>query len=91
MNKIDRVSLIKERLQTALNPAHLIVIDESEEHFGHAGAQSGGGHFSVDIVADIFKQKNLPQRHRMIYQALGELMQSEIHALRIHAKAPDEK
>lgn len=90
MNKIDRLSLIKQRLQTALSPQHLIVTDESEDHYGHAGAKSGGGHFSVEIIAEIFKQKSLMERHRLIYQALGELMDGEIHALRIRAKSPAE-
>jgi stress-induced morphogen len=89
MSNTERIALIKQRLQI-LNPQQLVVTDESESHHGHAGAQSGGGHFSVEIVADIFNQKSLPERHRLIYQALGELMQSEIHALRIRAKAPNE-
>lgn len=82
----NHLSLIKERLQT-LHPQHLVVTDESATHVGHGAS---GGHYSVEIVAEIFTQKKLPERHRLVYQALGDLMKSEIHALRIHAKAPNE-
>lgn len=79
----DRISLIRARLIDALSPVFLEITDESDKHIGHAGAQSGGGHFTVHIQADIFKDKSLLASHRLIYQALGELMQKEIHALKI--------
>lgn len=90
MSKHDTALLIKQRLQAALHPKHLTVIDESLSHAGHAGAAAGGGHFSVEVVSEAFVDKNLMERHRLIYQALGELMQHEIHALRIRAKSPIE-
>lgn len=82
-------SKIRERLQQALSPIELEVIDESAAHAGHAGARaSGSSHFRVRIVSEKFKGASPIQRHRMIYEALGELMRDEIHALRIDAYAP---
>ncbi len=86
----DRVALIKQRLNAALAPESLEVIDESHLHAGHAGAKSGKGHFSVTIVCDKFVGQNAVQRHRMIYAALGDAMQTDIHALSIDAYAPNE-
>ena len=86
----DRVALIENRLKEVFSPVTLAIVDESAKHAGHAGARSGGGHFIVDIVSDSFEGKNLIQRHRLIYEALGDAMQSEIHALSIKAKTPAE-
>lgn len=80
---------IQKRLEAALTPEQLSVTDDSEDHVGHAGARSGG-HYTVSIVANAFEGLRLTERHRLVYQALGELMQSKIHALRIQAKAPNE-
>lgn len=91
MNATDRVALIRERLEAVLAPQSLDIIDESHKHAGHAGAQSGGGHFIVNIVSEAFKDKNLIQRHRMIYDALGDAMHNEIHALSIKASTPEER
>jgi BolA protein len=86
----ERVALIEERLRAALAPDSLEIIDDSAAHAGHAGARDGG-HFTVRIVSTAFAGKTLIQRHRLIYQAVTDLMQGEIHALSI-AKAgiPDE-
>jgi BolA protein len=81
--------MIKERLQNSLAPLELEVEDQSAQHIGHAGAR-GGGHFTVRIVSDRFSGKSRIERHRMVYQALGSAMQSEIHALSIKSLAPDE-
>jgi len=86
----DRISMIRERLEAALAPTALDIIDESAKHAGHAGAKEGGGHFIVSIVSGNFSGKGLIERHRMVYDALGDAMQSEIHALSIKAKTPDE-
>lgn len=86
----ERVELIKNRLTEALSPLTLEIVDDSAKHAGHAGARSGGGHFLVNIVADAFQDKSLIQRHRLIYDALGDAMQSEIHALSIRAHTPAE-
>ena len=85
----DRLALIREALTQALHPVTLTVHDESHLHIGHSGAK-GGGHFSVEIICTAFEGKTLVQRHQMIYQALGALMQTEIHAISITAKTPNE-
>ncbi|KHD07521.1 hypothetical protein PN36_25100 [Candidatus Thiomargarita nelsonii] len=84
------IPLIKEKLTTALTPTHLDIIDESHKHAGHPGAQAGGGHFIVTIVSPQFTEKSLIDRHRMVYDALGELMKTAIHALSINAQTPEE-
>ncbi len=83
MNNHKRIECITQRLQT-LNPSQLSVIDDSAKHIGHAGAQMGMGHFTVNIAADSFKGKSDIEVHRTIYQALGDLMQTDIHALSIN-------
>ncbi|KJV05461.1 BolA family protein [Methylocucumis oryzae] len=83
--------LIRTTLTNALQPEFLEIIDDSAAHAGHAGARNGGGHFHVNIVAEAFQGKSLVQRHQLIYQALGELMKHEIHALGINALTPSEK
>jgi len=85
-----RVAMIRERLTTAFAPTVLDIEDDSAKHAGHAGARSGGGHFNVRIVSKEFSGKSLVQRHRLVYDAVGDAMQQEIHALSIQAKAPDE-
>lgn len=87
---MTRVEQIRSRLQAAFQPTQLDVEDESEAHLGHAGAATGRGHFRVRIVAEAFRGQGPLARHRAVYAALGELMQTEIHALAISARAPDE-
>ncbi|MFT5425463.1 MAG: BolA protein [Gammaproteobacteria bacterium] len=87
---MDRIAEIKARLEQALSPSHLDIIDESHLHAGHAGAASGAGHFNVTIVSDKFADQSAIQRHRMVYLAVGDLMPSEIHALSINAQVPKE-
>ena len=82
--------LIKQKLNEALKPDLIEIIDDSAAHAGHAGEKKGGGHFNVTIVAKIFDDKSLVQRHQLIYQALGDLMKNEIHALGINALTPSE-
>jgi len=86
----ERIEIIKQRLTEALAPERLEIVDESHKHAGHAGARGGGGHFVVIIVASAFQGKALLQRHRMVYDALGDAMRAEIHALSIKAYTPDE-
>nr|MBS0021155.1 BolA family transcriptional regulator [Gammaproteobacteria bacterium] len=90
MNPPSRIALIRERLSHALAPLKLEISDESHKHLGHAGARGGGGHFSVLVVAPEFAGKTLLERHRLIYEALGDAMQREIHALSIKALTPAE-
>jgi BolA protein len=81
---------IRKRL-SALAPSRLELLDESAKHAGHAGAAPGGNtHWKLTIVSAAFAGNPTVARHRMIYQALGELMQHPIHALSISAKAPGE-
>ncbi|HTT08115.1 MAG TPA: BolA family protein [Gammaproteobacteria bacterium] len=85
----DRMTRIRDRLQKALTPATMDLIDESHLHAGHAGAKSGRGHYRLRIVSSRFAGLNPVQRHRLVYDALGDLMQTDIHALSIDASAPD--
>ena len=88
----ERTETIRQYLETALAPSLLDIIDDSKAHEGHAGQkQSGGGHFQVTIVSEAFAGKSSVQRHQMIYRALGTLMQTDIHALRIRAMTPLEQ
>jgi BolA protein len=81
---------IRARLQ-ALEPLALDLVDESEQHRGHAGYREGGNtHWRLSIVSPRFAGKPTVARHRMVYQALGELMQHPIHALAITARSPEE-
>ena len=82
-----RETLIRQRIDAALQPQSLDLIDDSHMHVGH-GAK--GGHYTVRIVSTVFAGKNMLQRHRLVYESLGDLMKSEIHALAIQAKTPDE-
>ena len=90
MNSEQRLAEIRARLQAALSPESLHVQDEGHMHVGHEGAKDGRGHFRVLVVSDHFRGKTLIQRHRLIYQAMGDLMQTDIHALAIDAWTPDE-
>ena len=76
----------------ALEPVSLDVVDESAQHAGHAGAAPGGQtHWRLSIVSPRFAGQPTLARHRMVYQALGGLMQHPIHALAITARSPDEQ
>lgn len=86
MNTIERM---RERL-VPLIPKNLEIYDESAVHAGHEGAKSGGGHYQMTIVSEQFKDRSTLARHRMIYAALADLMQKEIHALSIRAFTPEE-
>ena len=81
---------IRTRL-AALEPVSLELLDESEQHRGHAGYRAGGGtHWRLSIVSARFAGHTVVARHRMVYQALGSLMQNPIHALAITARTPEE-
>ena len=86
----ERVERIRALLSEALAPGHIEVTDDSHKHAGHAGARGGQGHFSVDIVSEAFRGKLPLARHRLVYAALGDMMQTDIHALAIRARAPGE-
>lgn len=83
------IDTMRERL-AVLAPQSIEIIDDSALHAGHAGARSGGGHFRLAIVSSRFAGCVTMQRHRLVYDALGSLLKTEIHALSITAKTPDE-
>ena len=75
----------------ALRPVSLELRDESNEHAGHSGSRpSGGSHWKLTIVSEAFRGYNAVARHRMVYEALGDLMKRDIHALKIEAFAPEQ-
>jgi BolA protein len=86
---VSTLAHIEARL-SALAPESLELVDESGLHAGHEGARDGGGHYQLVIVSPQFSGRPLQMRHRMVYQALADLMPGEIHALAIKAYAPDE-
>ncbi len=85
-----RQSRLERRLTEALSPSELRIKDQSHLHAGHAGAADGRGHFDVRIVSRAFQGLSSIQRHRLVYDAVGDLMQTDIHALRISAHTPAE-
>ena len=87
----DRLSLIRKELESRFDPMELRVKDQSHLHEGHEGARDGRGHFDVMIVSEAFAGQNRIQRHRMVYDALTELLATDIHALRIRAFTPSER
>lgn len=86
----ERIDMIREKLTAAFSPIQIDIVDESHLHAGHPGARSGGGHFVATIVSESFAGKNMLARHRMVYDALGDMMQTDIHALSIKASTPAE-
>jgi len=88
MTTKDKIAQI---LSESLSVVHIQIVDDSDQHVGHPEAvKSGGGHFSVLIVANDFQGKKLMERHRMVYAALKEELKSQVHALRIKALSTDE-
>lgn len=86
-----RVAAIRQALEARFDPTELIIKDQSQLHAGHEGAKDGKGHFDLTIVSAVFEGQNRIARHRIVYDALLELLQSDIHALRIKAYAPSER
>ncbi|MEJ2107993.1 MAG: BolA family transcriptional regulator [Acidiferrobacteraceae bacterium] len=86
----DRIEQIEQRLRAALDPESLDIEDDSHLHAGHAGARGGAGHYGVMIVSKAFSGLGTVERHRLVYDAVRDMMPAEIHALRISAHAPDE-
>ena len=86
MSRIERM----RTLLAVLEPSVLELNDDSHLHVGHAGAASGGGHYSLKIVSRRFEGQRLVMRHRLVYDALHEMMKTDIHALAITALAPSE-
>ncbi len=78
-----RIEKMNQLIADALQPEQLDIIDDSHKHIGHAGTKGGLGHFTVVIKSDALEGKRMIQQHRMIYDALGDMMQTDIHALAI--------
>ena len=87
----DRPALIRTELEKSLQPTELLIKDQSQLHAGHEGAKDGKGHFDVTIVSQAFEGVSRVQRHRMVYDALSKLIETDIHALRIKAYTPSER
>ena len=84
-------NIIETRLTEALAPERLELVDESALHAGHAGARpEGESHFRLLVVSDRFKDRGRLERQRLVYQVLGDLMTTDIHALSIKALTPEE-
>ncbi len=79
----DRIAMIESRLRAELDPLVLDITDESHLHVGHAGARDGRGHFHIRIASDRFKGLSAVARHRLVYHALGDLLDTDIHAVRM--------
>lgn len=88
--KDERVAMIEQRLREVLRPERLEIGNQSSLHAGHTGAASGGGHYDVTIVSGKFDGLNQVARHRLVYNALADVMGGQIHALSITALAPEE-
>lgn len=83
MTPLERKQRLKTNLVQALTPNELNIIDESHLHIGHAGAQSGASHFAVEISSSEFEGLNKVKQHQKVYAAVGTMIPTEIHALRI--------
>lgn len=79
-----------QRRLAVLAPLRLAIDDESAAHRGHAGAAGGGGHYRLTLVCAAFAGKNTVARHRLVYDALGDMMRGPVHALAIKALTPQE-
>ena len=85
-----RADRIRTVLEHALTSARVTVHDDSARHAGHPGARDGAGHFVVKIESQDFAGRSRLERHRLVYQALADLLPREIHALNIEAVSPDD-
>ncbi len=86
----ERIERIEAALRRALDPVHLLVVDESHRHRGHAGAADGRGHFRVSIASARFTGCSRIERHRLVYAALDDQLRDHIHALAVDARTPEE-
>ena len=83
-----RLAEIRRRIEVALSPTALEIVDESHKHVGHAGARDGRGHFAVKVTSERFTDLRPLQRHKLVYEAVGDLMDTDIHALSIETSTP---
>ncbi len=85
-----RVERIKAMLEQAFTAARVSVQDDSAKHAGHAGARDGAGHFLVRVESQDFTGRSRLERHRLVYEALADMLPREIHALNIEAVSPED-
>ena len=90
MTTSERVEKIRQALHASLAPVSLQIRDDSARHAGHPGAREGG-HFSVIVVSEQFAGRTRMQRHQLVYSAVADLMRTDIHALSIDARTPQEQ
>ena len=88
-NPATRVERIRMVVQDSLHPIRLEIRDDSAAHAGHIGG-GGKGHFYIRIVSEVFSGKSLVERHRLVHDALAALLETDIHALAMSTKAPEE-
>lgn len=86
----DRPATIRTILETALDAEHVEIVDDSAQHAGHLGAEGGGGHYRVVVVSPRFAGLSRVAAQRLVYQALGDLMTTDIHALEMRTLTPDQ-
>ncbi len=86
---MNRIEKIRVALEQNFKPHKLEIVDESHLHAGHQGAKSGKGHFRVLISSKLFVQVPQIERHRMVFKALGSLLDTDIHAISLDASTPD--
>lgn len=85
-----RLERLTQRLDRAFEPSQIEVVDDSHRHAGHAGAADGRGHFTVILTSSRFAGLGTLKRHQLVYEAVGDMMTTDIHALSIQALAPGE-
>lgn len=90
IDNAQRIEQMLVKLKDALETQEVDITDDSHLHAGHAGAKSGAGHFTVTVVSDRFDGLNPVARHRLVYEALDDMMGPDIHALAINAFTQDE-
>jgi BolA protein len=87
---MGRVAGVRELLERRFAPEHLEIDDRSAAHVGHAGATGGGGHLRVLLVSAAFRGRDLLSRQRAVYEALGDAVGTDIHALSLRTLTPEE-
>ena len=85
-----RTRAIEDILRDRIGASHVEVVDQSAQHATHAGAQAGGGHFSLLVVADSFRGLDRVAAQRLVYEALGEMMAEDIHAISMRTLTPEQ-
>ena len=88
-HSMNTIELMRQKL-AVLEPEEIVILDDSARHAGHEGAKSGGGHYRVTVVSARFDGESPLARHRLVYSALNEMMNKNIHALSVKAYTPEE-